>query len=328
MTRSYHQFSELEAENTYLNAAHDLGIAFEQVKGAHRFWLLGGGDNRIWLSTANLGVNTCVSRTLTSDKAAIHTLLHANHLPSPQFLYRRLFKVDYKETIAEIQEFAESRFPVVIKPNSSFRSRGVQTDIRTPEELAMCLARHIAERYRDVVVEEHKPGAPLRILMLDGEIVDMVRWTPVCVHGDGRSTVRQLISRRNKNNPDLPDVEMDEGLVRILDKQGAQLDKVLPDGANVELRQVGRAAGVQRERIPLENVPDSVKQCLLKVSQVTGLRFFGVDALCEDIDSAAPGKNFFINEVNTGPGIGLKYHGTSENDFEVAKEILRRIFNR
>ena len=60
-----------------------------------------------------------------------------------------------------------------------------------------------AARTRRVLLQDHVPGRVLRVLVLDGEILDVVERHPASVRGDGTATVRELISLENERRAKL-----------------------------------------------------------------------------------------------------------------------------
>ena len=79
--------------------------------------------------------------------------------------------------------------PCVVKPaRRTAAGAGITTGVRTLPRLISALARAGAH-CGEVIVEEEVGGDNLRLLYLDGELIDSVRRLPPVVRGDGISSI-------------------------------------------------------------------------------------------------------------------------------------------
>jgi len=320
----FEQYSSSSTANVFLHAASALGIPFERVDGASSYWRLGGAEDGIVLHGADLGINPSASIRMTEDKAAAQGWLQKNGLPVPRFRYRSL-REDPRQAVADVVEFASRHFPVVVKPNSRRRAIGVYTDIGSEPELLRVMAHFLKEGHRDVMVEQHVQGETHRVLVLDDTVVDVVHWTRSRVVGDGVSTVRDCIDRLNAEDNKLPPVPVNIRLVERLRKRGLALNTALETWRELEVAEFAGRKGTRRIRVPVDTLPAATRECFLKARRVSGMRLLGIDLICDDVTLPPDGQNFHINEINSSPGMGLRYIDTDENDLPVAMEILRRL---
>ncbi|MFN2355804.1 MAG: cyanophycin synthetase, partial [Desulfopila sp.] len=88
-------------------------------------------------------------------------------------------------------------FPLVVKPNVSGFSRGSHFPITTYGELlrAIILAKIW---WPASIVEHYLEGKNYRVVLLQDEILSVIRRYPPFVRGDGQSTIAQLIDRENE----------------------------------------------------------------------------------------------------------------------------------
>ena len=87
--------------------------------------------------------------------------------------------------------------PCVVKPaEGPRREPASRPESRSSAQLIRAMARAGA-RCHDVIVEEQIDGDDLRLLYLDGELLDAIRRLPPTVRGDGSSSIEQLIEAEN-----------------------------------------------------------------------------------------------------------------------------------
>ena len=169
---------------------------------------------------------------LLNSKRACHRWLSRHRIPVPtQCVYR---DAQPEEALA----FLRTHAPVVVKPDSQWGGRGVAMGVRTPAELHAAIRR--ARRYeRDVLLEETVPGEDLRVILAGGKLAAAIRRKPAQVTGDGRHTIRQLITlhnRRRRAEDPSNLIPWDPETRRNLAEQGHAPDDVPAAGCAVQVR--------------------------------------------------------------------------------------------
>ena len=89
----------------------------------------------------------------------------------------------------------------MLKPRSGESGEGVTCDIESAADLARAFVA-AAPLDSELVLERQVAGSVYRLLILDGELLDVVRRDPTSVVGDGASTVRDLIRAENHARTD------------------------------------------------------------------------------------------------------------------------------
>lgn len=190
----------------------------------------------------------------------------------------------------------------VVKPVAGSMGRDVHTDL--PAERVLAAARTI--RDQRIVVEEFIQGPEYRALVVDGRCIAVIIRVKPNVTGDGASTVRTLIERKNaqrKRNPRLSSnliADLD-AVVAHLARAGMTLDTVPAEGLLVELLPV---ASISRGGDPVDvtsSAPPVVAQAAVAACAAVGLGVAGVDLVVagQGADARA-----FVLEVNQRPHIG------------------------
>ncbi|NED97147.1 ATP-grasp domain-containing protein [Phytoactinopolyspora alkaliphila] len=96
-----------------------------------------------------------------------------------------------------LESFRRVGAPAVVKPINGSGGRGVTVDIRDDAELKPAAEEAFAMARR-VLVEEMVAGIDLRIMTIAGRAVAAMLRVPANVVGDGTSSIRQLIERKNE----------------------------------------------------------------------------------------------------------------------------------
>lgn len=194
--------------------------------------------------------------------------------------------------------------PVVVKPRSGNKGRGITVNISTPEEIRAAYDR-AAKVGKGLLVEEYVPAdREYRVLATADECVSVVRRLLPHVIGDGVATIRELIEVTNSTrtlNPALFKryTPIDEVTCAYLAKQGHRLDDVLPRGFDLTVRDVG---GLSSGGEPVEcsdEVDDQLRNTAVQaVRAIPGLTWGGCDII-----QTSDGRAYII-EINSDADIG------------------------
>jgi cyanophycin synthetase len=259
-------------------------------------------------------------------KQLVHRHLSAAGIPVPKHTVVTLR--EYEVALSHLQS---SHGPVVVKPAAlTGGGFGVTTNVATPRALrsAMAWARGYG---KDILIEDQVDGDCYRILLLDGEHLDSILRRPATVIGDGRSTIRQLLSRENRRRVaqgaarSQVVILTDRDLINTLARQGLALSSRLAAGAVVRLKQAINENALQ------DNSPAAGLLCwdiiaaARRAAELVGLRLAGVDVICRDPSVPLEASGGVVLEVNAPPN--LYYHHLEGRDGSVADAILNAYFD-
>ncbi|MEM7464288.1 MAG: cyanophycin synthetase [Pseudomonadota bacterium] len=236
-------------------------------------------------------------------------------------------------TLDIADQFLQQHRQVVVKPSSGTGGgRGVTTGITTGKQLKA--AARLASRFdSDLLIERQVEGHSFRLLFLDGEFIDAIRRDPPLVIGDGKSTVAQLVKAENfrrETDPQtraLSPLVIDRDARNWMNSQGIKLSSV---PAVNEVVQVKRATNENNSsgnvNVTAAVSKDIVLECANLVRQI-GVKFAGVDLICDDISGPFSFPNCFVGEINTTPGLHHHYLiANPEAGNPVAEIALRYLF--
>lgn len=195
-------------------------------------------------------------------------------------------------------------FPLIVKPNSLSQGAGVCL-VRNHTEF-MRAVKEIEKKDRVFLVQRVAPGRDYRIVVLDREIVSAYKRLPLTVTGDGRSTIRELLTAKQKmfkhTDRDTILKPNDFRIAWHLKHQGLRKTSILKNGVTItlldnrNLSSGGDAADVTTALHP------TFKTLALHLTRDMGLRYCGVDLMVEG-DITKPLKKYRVIEINAAPGI-------------------------
>jgi cyanophycin synthetase len=299
-------------------------IPYRQFSGGSLI-ILGYGKRQRKIRTAITGTTSGLGMEIASDKEETKEFLADAHVPVPKGIL--------VASEAELRErLDEVTFPVVIKPLNGNHGRGVTTDIRTVEDAL--LGYKIAHAISPIViVEEFISGNDYRFLVIDYKLVAVTMRTPASVTGDGKSTIRQLIDRENRNpergeGPEyvLALIKVDATTEKILAAKKLTLDSVLPKG---ELLKLKEAANISSGGIATD-VTDSVHPAnrflAERIARLFNLDICGIDIMADTVEVPIAEVRGAVIEVNAGPGLRMHSNPQKGKARNVAEPIVNMLF--
>jgi D-alanine-D-alanine ligase-like ATP-grasp enzyme len=227
--------------------------------------------------------------------------------------------------------FNELRKPVIVKPREGSGGRHTTVHIESESELlsAYRSARLIAP---SAIIEEQFFGPVFRATIVAGKLAAVLRRDPPEVVGDGRSTVRQLVEKENKNplrrGPVFAEIKIDSAASkRELARQRLSPESVPAAGQKVQFhfKVNWGVGGTSRDATP-ETHPDNIK-LFNDIGAYLDEDIAGIDFITPDIgiswkDEPRSG----IIECNSLPAIGNHHFPFTGPERNVAGAIWDMVF--
>jgi D-alanine-D-alanine ligase-like ATP-grasp enzyme len=276
---------------------HDLGSGFLEIARAGR---------KIRVRRNLVALDDPVTLRLVGDKPVVHRLLSAAGLPVPEYL-----AFDRRE-LSPALEFLEQDPPCVVKPAfATGRGRGVTCGVESPNDLRRAAA-WAARWGRELLVERQGQGEEYRVLVLEGEVLDVLRRRPPRVTGDGRSTIAELIEAENGRraasgggNGMFP-IDIDLDCLLTLRSEGLSLDSVPARDATVAVKRAANENGPQENESVADAAGAGFRDEMRFAATALGVRLASIEVIAPGIHEPLGGCGGTIIEVNTTPG--LHYH--------------------
>ncbi len=257
-------------------------------------------------------LNTAAASQLARDKAYSYAVLEDIGVDVPA--WECAFLRDESRTVygvghgvAPAMDFASRNgYPVFVKPNQGAKGRGADT-ANDPDELAAALRRLAQDDYI-AIVQEYVVLDEYRVLVMDGRPLFAYRRARASVTGDGRRTVRELVSDQGRRTPE----------TNFLKRR---LDEIPGAGERLECAPAYNLDSGGTIAEVFEDVPDRIGSWALGIAERLGLAYCGIDFFCEDLHGGAPK----LIEANASPSlVGVWEHGRRDLVFD----IWGRIFSR
>jgi cyanophycin synthetase len=247
-----------------------------------------------------------VTLRVALDKALVHRLLGQVGVRIPEHL-----EFDAADPGPALEFLARAGGSCVVKPAAGTGGgSGTTTDIAAPEELLRARLHAGAGR---LLIERQVEGAVYRLLLLDGELLDVVRSVPGHLVGDGRASVEQLIARENERRlraagaAKLSPLGVNLDMVIALERAGLTLSSVPAAGRRVRLGTVTNNNLVEDNETFHGELAQEILTQARTAQRAVGLRLAGVDVITPDPSLPLAQAGGVINEVNGTPGLHHHY---------------------
>jgi cyanophycin synthetase len=269
-----------------------------------------------------------VTLQLAGDKPAVYRLLAEEGIPVPQHAV-----LDAAARCDPAALLRTLPAPLVVKPAADTGAgAGVSTNVATPGRMRHALAWAWAFGSR-ALVEQQIAGDCYRVLILDQEVIDVVRRRRPRVTGDGRSSVRQLIAEENRRRLRMGTeraqvlIRHDLDLSSTLALQKLRLGSRPPKGATIDLKQVINDNCAEENEAANGVLCGAILNAARKAAGLLRLRLAGVDVVCRDPSVPLEESGGTILDINSSPGFYYHYRRTGPS-FAVADHILQHFFAR
>ena len=210
-----------------------------------------------------------------------------------------------KDDIDKAFKYAESLgFPVIVKPNSGSQGTGVA---KVYNKVGFYKAvKNVFKSDRIVLVQKYIKGRDYRIVVLDNNIISAYERVPLCVVGDGKSSIDKLLSKKkkyfNKIKRDIKIDIKDERIKEKLKTQGLTLSSVIQKSKVVYLLDNANLSTGGDSVDVTNSIHKDFKKLAVRLTKDMGLRLCGVDLMIEGDIKEKIG-TYYIIEINAAPGL-------------------------
>lgn len=254
---------------------------------------------------------------MSKCKDITHRLLMENKLPTPatECFYGKNY--DRKDAFYRLEKL---NYPVIIKNAQGSNSNGIFAFINSCKEAVKILEKKLP-KYHSMIVQQMVFGREYRLLVLGEKIIGALEMVPPYVVGDGNSTIKELIRKKQAKTEKKTD--FDKKLKQILAEKGFKLRSILPKGEKVFIKKNSCLA----EGGEMEDVTDSVnkeiEKICVKASKIVGKSLAGIDVICEDVAKSPQRQSFSIIEINGKPDLYIHYKPKRGKVRNVIEEIIK-----
>lgn len=282
-----------------VDAAVRRGLAVEVLDADDGELRLATADGRTVTTRSSLSERTsAVAMWRCQDKLVTRRVLGRHGIVVPRGRQASFDDVD--------ERFLDDVGEAVVKPVVGESGDGVTVGVTTPAQLREATAKAVEVSPR-VLIEERSPGDDVRVVVIGGEVVAAAVRRPAAIVGDGQHTVRQLVRR------DGAGVAMGE-LLRVLARNGRQLDTIPDDGERVALAAVSNVHKGGSITDVTDTLSEALRQVAIDVAAAIEIPVVGVDLMAPDVT----GDRYAVIEANERPGLANhEPHPTAERFLDV-----------
>jgi cyanophycin synthetase len=304
-----------------LDAADGRKIPHHRMSLSNSLTQLGWGraSRRVW--AAETDASGAIASSLAQDKELTRRLMGAVGVPVPSG-----HAVLNSEEAWEVAE--EIGLPVVVKPRSGNKGRGVSLGLMTRDAVktAFALAQAIGE---GVLVERHIQGIHHRVLVVGNQVVAASRAEYESVRGDGQRDITELVAAANRDplrqggpSSILTPIELDVVALELLSRNNLTPQSVPAAGQKVVLHLNGDLTVDETDEVH----PDVAARCVL-AARTVGLDIAGVDIVAEDVRRPLELQGGAVVEVNASPGLLMHLQPVEGKARDVGGAILATLFD-
>ncbi|HSH89384.1 MAG TPA: acetate--CoA ligase family protein [Ramlibacter sp.] len=284
-----------------LGAAYGLSMPVALLEGT--VYRVGQGRWARWLNSSLTDETPQISAALARDKIQCASIMRKGGMPAPQ----HELAAGPDEAVAIAQRMG---YPVVVKPSDLDGGVGVSAGLQTDDEVRAAFEQ-ARRKSKSILVEKHFEGRDYRLTVFHGEMIWAIERVPAGVTGDGRLTVRDLVTQLNADprrgagqNAPLKTLVIDDEALALLGRAGLSADSVVAAGRFVALRRASNVAiGGTPVGVTNQVHPDN-SELAVRAAAALKLDVAGVDLLIPDISRSWLETGALVCEVNSGPTLG------------------------
>jgi D-alanine-D-alanine ligase-like ATP-grasp enzyme len=263
------------------------------------------------------------STAVASDKPLAYQLLTEAGIPVPEHV------------VVDARDFATARaflergpVPCLVKPAGGRGGEGVIGSIRTLAQLRRAVL-HASADSPMLLIERQLDGDQFRVVVLQGEILVVLRRVRPRVTGDGEASVAELIWREYEARlalegaGGLKPFRIGPDCLHTLEEQGLNLRSVPPSGTSVTVMTATNFGGSGDSEVIAGPLSEALQTEVLKAVDVLGVRLAGVDLITSDTSRALTESAGAILDV--GPAPALHNLGDASTTMTVLLRILRSL---
>lgn len=304
--------------NVFIHAAKQLKLDVEIISAPYSYCSISDGRKKLSVYHNWTSLTDIVSRRVNHNKSLSQRIFKKNGIPVPAG------KVFDPEDKARIVQYIKDNSPIVVKPVKGSRSVGVTVNPQTDTEIGAAIA---LVGKRDLMVEKLIKGDPYRILLYGRDILDIVKWSPPYVIGDGVRTLQELAAEKNgyfKKNKLRPFV-IDAAY--LADKH-IDVNAVPRKGSQVFVRYIyDELLGGEPVRMDMKAIHPDNLELFARAGEVAGLVLAGLDFISEELSISYKENDAAVNEINSAPHVWPHYFAEQKEDSSAIEAILEHYFS-
>lgn len=234
-----------------------------------------------------------------------------------------------------IRDFsAKIGYPIVVKKYNGTHGNLIFVGVKNFADVASTLSKYFCkEKY--VLIEKEFKGNEFRFFATRKKVLGVVFREPANVIGDGKSSIKELIAKKNQDprrglnySKPLITIKIDDNVKAKLKTQKLDIGSIIRKGQKIYLRNNSNlSTGGDSIDVTDQVHPQLNKIAVKAVSSIPELSYAGVDIMVSGDISQMPDKNnHVILEMNSSPGIFMHHFPYEGKSRPVAAGIIDLLF--
>jgi len=286
---------------------------------------LGYGKNQVRFRATMTDRTSSIAVDLASNKDETKRMLHEAAIPVAKGMC-----ISQEEQVKEVIDSVG--FPLVFKPLDGNHGKGASINVKT-EEAAMEAFHHAKKYSHRIIVEKFIGGYDFRVLVINHRFIAAALREPAHVVGDGRSSIRELIDKENKDprrgyghENVLTEISIDKETTDQLAKYNYTLETILKEDEKCYLKGTANLStgGTSTDVTDIMH-PTNIFICE-RISRVIGLDICGIDIMAVNLSEPLETSGGVVLEVNAAPGFRMHLAPAKGLPRNVAAPVLDMLY--
>ncbi|WP_338452528.1 bifunctional glutamate--cysteine ligase GshA/glutathione synthetase GshB [Niallia oryzisoli] len=277
---------------------------------------------------------------MTSKDTYVSSLIMENKTVTKKILHQHGFRVPKGEEFQTIEQASRSYHlfsskPFVVKPKTTNYGIGISIfkDGANYEDYQQALKLAFKED-SSVLVEEFINGTEYRFFVLNDQVYAVLLRIPANVKGDGKHTIEELVTNKNRDPLRGRDHRTPLELIRLgeleklmLKGQGYRMDSIPEKDVIIYLRENSNISTGGDSIDVTDLIPDDYKKIAVDAVAALGVKICGIDLIIEDTRVPATNKNAYgIIEANFNPSMYMHVYPYSGKSRRLTIHIIQYLF--
>ncbi len=320
-------FEDLEiSSQIIIREALVMGLEIEVIDRKENFLRLKQGDHSEFVKEASkTRLDSLMTYLVMENKIASKIVLSENGIRVPKGKHYN----SKEQALGEFEDFQDIK--KVIKPATT--NYGIGIGISEKNESREAYTKHIEHAFsfsNSIIVEEFIEGPEYRFLVLGDEVVAVCNRVPANVVGDGVSSIRDLVSKKNSDprrgeghKTPLEKIQLTEIEREILLKSGMDFESIPKKEEKVYLRKNSNISTGGDSIDTTDLVHPEFKAIAIKSAKAAGALICGIDIISSQIEKKPDPDHYGILEINFNPVLYIHEFPFQGTPRPVGQKILR-----
>ena len=182
---------------------------------------------------------------------------------------------------------------------------------------------------QSILIEEFIEGPEYRVLVIGGNVIGVTRRIPANVVGDGDSSIRQLIEKKNLDprrgkdySSPLIKIELGEVESNVLAEKGLNFESIPGKNQQIFLRHNSNVSTGGDTVDCTSTMNEGYKEIAIRAAQAVNAKICGVDMIIQDTSIIPTEDNYSVIEVNACPALRMHNFPYKGKNRDVGKALL------